>query len=148
MPGREALDDHEAVVGEGGVERGGQLGLRGHLRDPDRGAQPRGLDEDGRARARPARARTASGSRAPAREPHARVGHLRHARGGQHLLEDHLVHAQRGGEHARADVGHVEQLEQALERPVLAERPVQDREDGVGAEQPAARASATASAPS
>ena len=44
------------------------------------------------------------------------------------LLEDDLVHAQRRGEHARADVGHVEQLEHALDRAVLAERPVQHRE--------------------
>ena len=44
-----------------------------------------------------------------------------------------------GGEHAGADVGHVEQFERALERAVLAERAVQDREDGVGAEQAAAR---------
>ena len=62
----------------------------------------------------------------PAREPHARVGDLRHVGGGQDLFEDDLVHAQRRGEHARADVGHVEQLQQALQRPVLAERAVQD----------------------
>ena len=54
-----------------------------------------------------------------------------------------------------ADVGHVEQLEQALDGAVLAERAVQHREDGVGAEQaaarrraPAARRRARASAPS
>ena len=79
--------------------------------------------------------RTASGSRAPAVLANGGGGHLRHGRGGQHLLEHDLVHAQRGGQHAGADVGHVEQLEQALDGAVLAERPVQDGEHGVGAEQ-------------
>ena len=44
--------------------------------------------------------------------------------------------------------GDVEQLEQPLDRAVLAERPVQDREDGVGVEQPAARAQRRARSPS
>ena len=55
------------------------------------------------------------------------------------VLEQHLVHAQRRRQHAGAGVRHVEQLEQALDRAVLAEWPVQHREDGVGAEQPGAR---------
>ena len=42
-----------------------------------------------------------------------------------------LVHADRGGEHAGADVADVGELEQALDRAVLAERAVQDREDDV-----------------
>ena len=46
-------------------------------------------------------------------------------------LEDVLVHAERRGEHACADVRDAGELEQALHRPVLAERPVQDREDDV-----------------
>ena len=49
----------------------------------------------------------------------------------QHRLEEVLVHAERRAEHARADVGHACELEQALHRPVLAERPVQHREDDV-----------------
>src|SRR3712207_8997226 len=40
---REALDDHEAVVGEGGVQRAGQRARGGDLRDSHGGAQPRGL---------------------------------------------------------------------------------------------------------
>ena len=75
---------------------------------------------------------------APARLADRGVVDLRHAGRGQHVLEHDLVHAQRRGEHARADVRDVEQLEQALHRAVLAERPVQDGERGVGAEQPAA----------
>ena len=49
----------------------------------------------------------------------------------QHRLEDVLVHAERRGEHAGADVGHAGELEQALHRPVLAERPVEHGEDDV-----------------
>ena len=139
MPAREALDDHERVVGEGGVQRGAELGLGPDLGDADGGAQARRLDEDGGAEHRQL-AQHGVGLGVPAREPHARVGDLRHVGGGQDLFEDDLVHAQRRGEHARADVGHVEQLQQALQRPVLAERAVQHREDDVGAEQSAARA--------
>ena len=52
-----------------------------------------------------------------------------------HLLEQVLVHRERRRRDAGADVGDVRELEQPLHRPVLAERPVQDREDDVdGAE--------------
>ena len=54
------------------------------------------------------------------------------------LLEDDLVHAHGRREHTGADVGDVETLEQSLDRAVLTERAVQDREHDVGAEQPAA----------
>ena len=54
---------------------------------------------------------------------------------GARALEDHLhevlVHARRGGEHAGADVADVRELEQSLDRAVLAERPVQQREHDV-----------------
>ena len=46
-------------------------------------------------------------------------------------LHDRLVHADRRGEHAGADVGQVGQLEQPLDGAVLAVRAVQDREDDV-----------------
>jgi hypothetical protein len=52
----------------------------------------------------------------------------------QEVLEEGLVHAQGRGEHAAADVGEAEHLEQALEGAVLAVRAVQDREHEVGAE--------------
>ena len=48
-----------------------------------------------------------------------------------HRLEEVLVHRERRAEHARADVGDARELEQPLHRPVLAEGPVQDREDDV-----------------
>ena len=53
------------------------------------------------------------------------------------LLEHDLVHAQRRGQHAGADVGHVEALEQALDGPVLAERTVEHREHDVAPVKPA-----------
>ena len=84
-------------------------------------------------------ARTPSGSSRHCASRTRRVAHLRDAGRGHDLLEDDLVHAQRRREHAGAHVGHVEQLEQALDRAVLAERAVQHREHGVGAQQAAAR---------
>ena len=52
-----------------------------------------------------------------------------------HLLEQVLVHRERGARDARADVRHARELEQALHRPVLAERAVEDRQHDVdGAE--------------
>ena len=59
----------------------------------------------------------------------ATVAGLGDAVGGQHLLGHRLVHRQRRAEHARADVGDVGQLEQALHRAVLAHRAVQQRHD-------------------
>ena len=55
----------------------------------------------------------------------------RQAGAGQQDLHELLVHRRRRGEDAGPDVGHVGQLEQALQRAVLAERPVQQREDHV-----------------
>ena len=68
---------------------------------------------------------------------------LGHAALGAEPLQGQLVHAGRRGEHVGADVGDVEVLEQALDAAVLAERAVQGREGGVGAEQAAARARAS-----
>ena len=55
------------------------------------------------------------------------------------LLEHDLVHAQRRGEHASADVGDVEAFEQSLDGAVLAERPVQHGEHDVGAVESSSR---------
>ena len=51
----------------------------------------------------------------------------------EHGLEEVLVHAQRRGRDAGADVRHPGELEQPLHGPVLAERPVQDRQHDVDA---------------
>ena len=52
-------------------------------------------------------------------------------RGGEQRLHVPLVHGGRGGEHARADVAHAGELEQALQGAVLAVRAVQQRQDDV-----------------
>ena len=68
-------------------------------------------------------------------EPQRRVAGDRDAAVAQHRLEEVLVHAERRGGDAGADVRHAGELEQALDGAVLAERAVQDREDDVdGAE--------------
>ena len=54
----------------------------------------------------------------------------------QHRLAHVLVHRHRRGEHARADVRDAGGLEQPLHRAVLAERPVQHREDDVDVADP------------
>ena len=53
--------------------------------------------------------------------------------GAEEVLHRDLVHADRGGEHARAGVGDARQLQQALDRPVLALRAVQENQDDVEA---------------
>ena len=65
----------------------------------------------------------------------------------QHRLEEVLVHAERRAEHAGADVGHARELEQPLHRAVLAERPVQHREDDVDVGERRRDLLATAAAP-
>ncbi len=62
---------------------------------------------------------------------HHLVRTLREARRAEHALHQRLVHADRRGEHAAADIRHVGEFEQALHRAVLAVRPVQHREDHV-----------------
>ena len=59
---------------------------------------------------------------------------------GEQVLEDELVHADRGGLDVGAGVGNVEHLEQALDAAVLPAGAVQDREGDVAAEQSPARA--------
>ena len=56
----------------------------------------------------------------------------RDARGSHLVLGDHLVHAADAGGDARPDVRQTEDLEQLLDRAVLAAGPVQGDEDGVG----------------
>ena len=81
-----------------------------------------------------ARSRSHVGARAASR--HGTIGMLG---GGEEALHHVLVHAHGGAEHARADVGHARELEQALHRAVLAHRAVQHREDDVD-RRPLARA--------
>ncbi len=57
--------------------------------------------------------------------------HHRDAVGAHDRLEDRLIHAEGRAEHTRANIGQVGQLEQALQRAVLAEGAVQHREDNI-----------------
>jgi hypothetical protein len=59
--------------------------------------------------------------------------HHRHAGGGELALREELVHGQRAGRHARAGVGDVEHLAEALERAVLPPGAVDDREEHLDA---------------
>ena len=58
----------------------------------------------------------------------------RQAAGGEHHLHRRLVHADGRRQHAGADVRHVRELEQALDRAVFAVRAVQHGKDDVEAE--------------
>ena len=115
---------------EGELDRRRELLLVVHLRDADRGAEPRGLDEHGVAER--VLDRVAEPDRVVRRDRDAAVAH--------DLLEQVLVHRERGRCDAGADVGDVGELEQPLHRAVLAERAVQDA-GGRRPRRPASRAS-------
>ena len=120
-PGDELLDEHLLVVPEGELDGRPELLLAVHLRDADRGAESSRLDEHGVAER--VLDRVAEPDRVVRGDRDAAVAH--------DLLEQVLVHRERRGRDARADVGDVGELEQPLHRPVLAERAVQDRQDDV-----------------
>ena len=123
MPVDELLDEHLLVVAARERDRRLELRLVVHLRDADRRAEPRRLHEHGIAER--VLDRVAEPDRVVARDGDAAVA--------QHLLEQVLVHRERGRRDAGADVRDAGELEQALHRPVLAERPVQDRQHDVDA---------------
>ena len=79
---------------------------------------------------RPSRSRSSSSSVSSPRPQHHLVTD-RQPLGGEQLLGELLVHARRAGQHARADVRHAGELEQALDGAVLAVRAVQDGEHDV-----------------
>ena len=121
----ELLDEHLLVVSEGERDGRPELVLAVHLRDADRGAEPRGLHEH----------RVAERVLDRVAEPDRVVRGDRDAAVAHDLLEQVLVHRERRGRDAGADVGNVRELEQALHRAVLAERAVQERQNDVhGAE--------------
>src|SRR2546425_1242747 len=73
---------------------------------------------------------------APGRPPPFVAGHHEvlddgQAVGLEHCFHRRLVHPDRGGEHARADVGQVGELEEALDRAVLPVRAVEHDDDDV-----------------
>ena len=103
-----------------------------HLRDADARAEVGRLDEHRTAERALAARRDRRRGRAPSRaRSTTAVVADRQAVRGEDDLHHRLVHADGRGEHAGADVGHVGELQQALDRAVLAVGPVQDREDDV-----------------
>ena len=115
------LDQHLVVVAARELDGGGELARVVNLRDADRRAEPRRLHEhrvvEGVLRLVAVAERDVPRDRDPAVS--------------EHGLEQVLVHAQRGGGDAGADVGDARELEEALHGAVLAERAVEDREHDV-----------------
>ena len=115
---------HLVVVPPRERDRASQLVLVVRLRDPDRRAEPRRLHEH-RVAERVRRSGVAL------RSVTLRVTGMPRSR--EHRLEEVLVHAEREAATPAPTYGTPRELEQALHRPVLAERPVQDREHDVDA---------------
>ena len=126
-----ALDQDLPVVGEGGRDGGLEGALGRHLRDAHARAEVGGLDETGIAELvrdpPPPGARRA----APLVVPHDEVRDDREVVRPEHGLHRRLVHPDGRGQDAGAHVGDVGQLEETLERAVLAVRPVDEREHDV-----------------
>ena len=125
----------------------GNSSAAAHSHDSNRGAEPRRLDKRRQAQAREVRA-APLGIRPVLSDPQRAVSDLGNPRLRHQLLEEDLVHAQRRGEHAGADVRHVEAFEQALHGAVLAERSVQHGEHDVGAVASRGRAASATVRPS
>ena len=101
------------------------------LADAHARAGARRLHEQRVARASATRWRTPSGSRYHSRAVTVTRRQHRQPGGAQHDLRVGLVHTDRAGEHAGADVADAGHLEHPLDRAVLAPRPVQEREHHV-----------------
>ena len=127
------LDDRQRVVLERGLQRRRQLGSDAATRTiPTEEPSRAGLTNTGRPEpGEPGEHAAALGRTMLG--PDRAVVDLGQPGVRHQLLEHHLVHAQRRGEHAGAHVRDVEALEQALHGAVLAERTVQHREHDVDA---------------
>ncbi len=117
---RRRLHDHAWVVPARFLDRPVELLLAGGGRDPNARSEPRGLHPD--------RLAEAGGDLPPALLAGPAEVDLRHAMTREQILEDELVHADRGGLDVRARVGDVEHLEKPLDAAVLTAGAVQDRE--------------------
>jgi hypothetical protein len=122
------LDNHPGVVAQGEVD--GRVQSLAKILDPadaDTGAEARGLD--------PERQPHLLTALAPTRLADGDELDLRQAGLGEEALQRQLVHADGRGEHVGADVGDVQPLQHPLHAAVLAEGPVQGREDRFSAKQ-------------
>src|SRR3546814_6369106 len=128
----ELLHQQFAGVARGEFDRRVQVGFAEHAADADAGAFQRLLDDHrqaqlarGRVHSRP---RTRCGVITLGQPDPAR---RRQAFRGQHLLGPDLAERQRAAEHARTGVRHAQRLEQALQHAALAVAAVEDVEDAV-----------------
>ena len=129
-----ALEDHARVVGEGGDERARHVGRRGGELDPERGALAGGLDDDRELEPRLDRGQRLGRAELAERGLAERVEVGRRDPGVAHrVLGDDLVHAADAGGRARAGVGEADEVEQLLDRAVLAAAAVQRHERDVRA---------------
>ena len=131
MPRRHSLDDGLAVVAERLVERRGQLVGRVGQRHPDAAAEPRRLDDRHGPDALADLAQHAVRLPLPRAAPEPRVVDDRQPVAAHEVLEDDLVHRHRARQHPGPGVRDARQLEEALQRAVLAEGTVDDEEGHV-----------------
>jgi hypothetical protein len=127
-PVEPALDDHLGVEAEGVVHSAEELVPVPGAAHPHRGSHVGRLDEEGVAE-RLAAVEVRGGGDAAQRHP----GQDGELGGGEEALHHVLVHPDGRPEHPGADVRDAGQLEQALDRAVLAQGAVEHREDHVDA---------------
>ena len=125
------LGEHPLVERQRVLDRAPKLFGGPRLADADRGSHVRRLDETRQAELvlRPCAELVDVVARAQ-RE----IWPDLETRGREHALHRDLVHADRRTEHPRADIRKAGELEEALDRSVLAVGPVQQREHDIGVE--------------
>ena len=117
-------------MGPGGLDRRRQVGRIADASDADAGTRAGRLDEH-RQPERGQPRQDAVGIGPPLGSRDQLVGADLEPGGEQHRLHVPLVHGRRRGEHPGTHVRDAGELEQPLDRPVLAPRPVQHREHDV-----------------
>ena len=129
--GHRRLDDDLAIEGSCQVEGARQALVLLGFRDADAGAQVGRLHEHRVAQRGLERRERRFSVAFPVVPQHDPVRTDRQAVRGEDELHDRLVHADRRRQHARADIGHVGELEQPLNRAVFTVGAVQHRKDDV-----------------
>ena len=128
-----SLDHHLQVELEGEIDRRGELAGRLRLGNADARSEVRRFDEDRKTKRRLNGRDQARAIGAPfGRAEDAVLGDRQTARG-ERQLHERLVHAHRRCQDTGADIRDVGELEQPLNRAVLAERAMQHGKDDVEA---------------